>query len=63
MSVLLPGEPWSIAVPAAIGASGWGLPPGQKPADDPRVEASAQASRELVAMRDAWLDPPGATAA
>ena len=34
-------------------------PPGQEPADDPRVEAIAQATRELVQLRDAWLNPPG----
>jgi hypothetical protein len=38
-------------------------PPGQEPADDPRVEAIAQAARELVEKRDAWLNPPGATEA
>ena len=36
-------------------------PPGQEPADDPRVEAIAQAARELVQLRDAWLNPPGAS--
>ena len=36
-------------------------PPGQEPADDPRVEAIAQATRELVQLRDAWLNPPGAS--
>ena len=35
-------------------------PPGQEPADDPRVEAIAEAARELVAQRDAWLHPAGA---
>ena len=38
-------------------------PPGQEPAGDPRVEAIAAAARELVAKRDAWLNPPGAAAA
>ena len=38
-------------------------PPGREPADDPRVEAIAQAARELVQLRDAWLNPPGASAA
>jgi type II restriction/modification system DNA methylase subunit YeeA len=38
-------------------------PPGQEPAGDPRVEAIAQAARELVEKRDAWLNPPGATEA
>jgi type II restriction/modification system DNA methylase subunit YeeA len=36
-------------------------PPGQEPADDPRVGAIAQAARELVQLRDAWLNPPGAS--
>jgi len=35
-------------------------PPGQEPAGDPRVAAVARAARELVAKRDAWLNPPGA---
>jgi hypothetical protein len=30
-------------------------PPGHEPADDPRVQAIAQAARELVEMRDRWL--------
>ncbi|HEY7066094.1 MAG TPA: type IIL restriction-modification enzyme MmeI [Chloroflexota bacterium] len=38
-------------------------PPGREPAGDARVEAIAEAARALVARRDAWLDPPGATAA
>jgi type II restriction/modification system DNA methylase subunit YeeA len=38
-------------------------PPGHEPKDDPRVEAIAEATRELVAKRDAWLNPPGATEA
>ena len=36
-------------------------PPGQEAADDPRVEAIAEAARELVQLRDAWLNPPGAS--
>ncbi|MDX1524444.1 MAG: hypothetical protein R3264_22630, partial [Anaerolineae bacterium] len=36
-------------------------PPGQEPAADPRVEAIAQAARELVEKRDNWLNPAGAT--
>jgi len=35
--------------------------PGQEPPADPRVQAIAQAVRELVQKRDAWLDPPGAS--
>jgi hypothetical protein len=38
-------------------------PPGAEPQNDPRVEAIAAAARDLVGKRDAWLDPPGATAA
>ena len=32
-------------------------PPGQEPADDPRVHAIAQAAKELVEKRDNWLNP------
>jgi type II restriction/modification system DNA methylase subunit YeeA len=35
-------------------------PPGQEPADDPRVQAIAQAAQELVKLRDNWLNPAGA---
>ncbi len=38
-------------------------PPGREPKDDPRVEAIAQAARELVEKRDNWLNPPDATEA
>jgi hypothetical protein len=38
-------------------------PPGQEPADDPRVEAIAEAARALVEARGRWLDPPGANEA
>jgi hypothetical protein len=38
-------------------------PPRQEPQDDPRVQAIAQAARELVAQRDAWLNPPEASEA
>jgi type II restriction/modification system DNA methylase subunit YeeA len=38
-------------------------PPGQEPAGDARAEAIAAAARTLVAQRDAWLNPPGASAA
>lgn len=34
-------------------------PPGKEPTDDPRVQAIAQAAKELVEKRDAWLNPPG----
>jgi hypothetical protein len=34
-------------------------PPGQEPQDDPRVQAIAQAAKELVELRDGWLNPPG----
>ncbi|MBE7474888.1 MAG: class I SAM-dependent DNA methyltransferase [Anaerolineae bacterium] len=36
-------------------------PPGQEPKDEPRVEAIAQAARELVQKRDNVLNPPDAT--
>ncbi len=36
-------------------------PPGKEPAGDPRVTAIADAARDLVAKRDAWLNPPGAS--
>ena len=32
-------------------------PPGREPADDPRVQAIAAAAADLVAKRDAWLNP------
>jgi type II restriction/modification system DNA methylase subunit YeeA len=35
-------------------------PPGKEPNSDPRVEAIAEAARELVRQRDNWLNPPGA---
>ena len=38
-------------------------PPGQEPQDDPRAVAIAQAAKELVQKRDAWLNPPGASEA
>ncbi len=34
-------------------------PPGKEPQDDPRVQAIAEAARELVQKRDAWLNPSG----
>ena len=33
-------------------------PPGTEPTDDPRVQAIAAAAAEMVALRDAWLNPP-----
>jgi len=38
-------------------------PPGAEPSEeqDPRVKAIAGAARELVHLRDAWLNPPGIT--
>ncbi len=40
-------------------------PPGREPAEDAdvRVAAIAQAARELVRLRDGWLNPPGAAEA
>jgi type II restriction/modification system DNA methylase subunit YeeA len=37
-------------------------PPGREPQNSPLVEAIAEAARELVAKRDAWLNPPDASA-
>ena len=37
-------------------------PPGHEPKDSPLVEAIAEAARELVEKRDAWLNPPDASA-
>ena len=34
-------------------------PPGKEPGDDPKVKAIAQAAKELVEKRDAWLNPAG----
>ncbi len=37
-------------------------PPGHEPQDSPLVEAIAEAARELAEKRDAWLNPPNASA-
>jgi type II restriction/modification system DNA methylase subunit YeeA len=37
-------------------------PPSHEPKDSPQVETIAEAARELVAKRDAWLNPPNASA-
>jgi type II restriction/modification system DNA methylase subunit YeeA len=37
-------------------------PPGDEPKGSPLVEAIAEAARELVEKRDAWLNPPDASA-
>jgi type II restriction/modification system DNA methylase subunit YeeA len=37
-------------------------PPGHEPQESPLVEAIAEAARELVEKRDAWLNPPDASA-
>ncbi|HEX7121404.1 MAG TPA: type IIL restriction-modification enzyme MmeI, partial [Gemmatimonadaceae bacterium] len=36
-------------------------PPGQEPVDDPRVQAIADAARELNELRERWLNPEGAS--
>jgi hypothetical protein len=36
--------------------------PSTKPKDDMRLQAIERAAQELVRKRDAWLNPPGATA-
>ncbi len=33
----------------------------RSPRDDPRVKAIAEAAKDLVEKRDAWLNPPGTT--
>jgi hypothetical protein len=33
-------------------------PPGKEPTDDPRVQAIAQAAKELDELRSTWLNPP-----
>jgi hypothetical protein len=33
-------------------------PPSQEPSQDPHFSAISTASRELVRLRDAWLNPP-----
>jgi type II restriction/modification system DNA methylase subunit YeeA len=38
-------------------------PPGEEPANDPRVQAIAAAAKDLVEKRDRWLNPEGATEA
>lgn len=38
-------------------------PPGREDQQRPQVQAIAAAAAELVRLRDAWLNPPGATAA
>jgi len=37
-------------------------PPGHEPQSSPLVESIAEAARELVEKRDAWLNPPNASA-
>jgi type II restriction/modification system DNA methylase subunit YeeA len=37
-------------------------PPGHEPKDSPLVAAIAEAARDLVEKRDAWLNPPNASA-
>ena len=37
-------------------------PPGHEPKESPLVDAIAEAARELVEKRDAWLNPPDASA-
>lgn len=38
-------------------------PPNKEPQSDPRVQAIAQAAKELVEQRDRWLNPEGASEA
>jgi type II restriction/modification system DNA methylase subunit YeeA len=67
-------EKWSLAQGAWLGVGNdpsysssrtfetfpFPWPPGREPQGDPRVEAIAQAARELVEKRDRWLNPPDA---
>jgi type II restriction/modification system DNA methylase subunit YeeA len=39
------------------------FPPGLEFKDDPRIRAIGEAAAELVKLRDAWLNPPGASEA
>ena len=48
-----------LTIPTTFETFPFPWPPGQEPPDDPRVEAIAQAARELVEKRDRWLNPPG----
>ncbi len=64
-------EVWSLATSSRHGVAGdivynnttcfetfpFPWPPGKEPKRDPRVKAIAQAARELVQQRDAWLNP------
>jgi hypothetical protein len=38
-------------------------PPGEEPANDPRVQTIAAAAKDLVEKRDRWLNPEGASEA
>jgi len=38
-------------------------PPGKEPQEDPRVQAIAEAAKDLVDKRDRWLNPEGASEA
>lgn len=65
-------EIWSLTIGNYIGAGNdprynssrtfetypFPWPPGKEPQDDPRVQAIANAAKELVMQRDAWLNPP-----
>jgi len=53
--------PLFIPVPAEPSLLSW--PPGHEQKDSPLLETIAEAARELVAKRDAWLNPPDATEA
>jgi type II restriction/modification system DNA methylase subunit YeeA len=68
-----PHEVWSLATSSRHGVGNdptynnttcfetypFPWPPGQEPHDDPRVHVIAAAAQDLVAQRDAWLNPPG----
>jgi type II restriction/modification system DNA methylase subunit YeeA len=68
-------ELWSLATGSWIGAGNdpsytpsttfetypFPWPPGEEPAYEPRVEAIAEAARELDRLRRNWLNPEGAS--
>jgi type II restriction/modification system DNA methylase subunit YeeA len=72
-----PHEVWSLATSSRHGVGNdptynnttcfetfpFPWPPGYEPQDDPRIQAIAEAARELVEKRDRWLNPPGVSEA
>jgi len=64
-------EDWALRMGTSLGATPrytptttfetfpFPWPPATEPVDDPRVQAIAQAAKELNEKREAWLNPPG----